>query len=76
MSSAVNIFLHATRKCSQKCQKCLVQKVGHLGLFRPIPMIQPPFCSSCAALQYEPGTKFFHQAVPELYDLQKSEILV
>ena len=54
MSSAVNVFVHAMLFTSTH-KKCLVQKVGHLGLLGPIPMIQPPFCSSCVALQYEPG---------------------
>ena len=57
MSSAVNVFVHAIRK---RPKKCLAQKVGHLGLLHPIPMIQAPLDSSCVALQYEPGTKFFH----------------
>ena len=56
-------------------KKCLAQKVRHLGLLRPIPMIQPPFCSYCVALQYEPGMKFFHQVVPELCDIKKPENL-
>ena len=73
MSSAVNVFVHAIRKRSQKC---LAQNVGNVGSLGPIPMIQPPFCSYCVALQYEPGTKFFHRAVPELHGLQKSEISV
>ena len=30
-------------------------------------MFQAPFNSSCVALQYEPGTKFFHRAVPEIH---------
>ena len=55
MSSAVNVFVHAVHK--------RLQKVGYLGSLGPIPMIQPPFCSSCVALQYGPGTKFFY---PEL----------
>ena len=63
-SSAVNVFVHAIRKRSKKC---LAQKVGHLDLLGPIPMIQPPFCSSCVALQYEPGMKFFHRMVPVLH---------
>ena len=33
-------------------------------------MIQAPFDSSCVALQYETGTKFFHRAVPELHDIK------
>ena len=33
-------------------------------------MFQAPFNSSCVALQYEPGTKFFHQAVLELHDIK------
>ena len=57
MSSAVNVFVHAIHKRSQKC---LTQKVARFGLLGPIPMIQPPFNSSFVALQYEPGAKFFH----------------
>ena len=64
MSSAVNVFVHAIRKRSKKC---LAQKVDNLGSLGPIPMIQPPFNSSCIALQYESGTKFFYRAVPELH---------
>ena len=30
-------------------------------------MFQAPFDSSCVALQYETGTKFFHRAVPEIH---------
>ena len=73
MSSVVNGFVHAICKRSQKC---LTQKVARFGSLGPIPMIQPPFNSSCVALQYEPGTKFFHRAVPELHGLQNSEISV
>ena len=57
MSSKAIVFVQAIRKHSQKC---LVQNVGHLGSLELIPMIQPQFCSSCVALQYEPKTKFFH----------------
>ena len=64
MGSAVNVFVHAIRKRSKKC---LAQKVVRFGSPGWIPMIQAPFCSSCVALQYEPGTKFFHRAVPELH---------
>ena len=64
MSSAVNVFVHAIRK---RLKKCLAQKVGHLGSLGPIPMIQTPLDSSRVALQYQPGTKFFHRAVPELH---------
>ena len=62
MSSAVNVFVHAIHTRSKEC---LAQKVGHLGSLGPILMIQ--LDSFWVALQYEPGTKFFHQAVPELY---------
>ena len=51
-------------------------KVGILGSLGRIPMIQPPFNSSSVALQYEPGTKLFHQAVPELHSHKQSEISV
>ena len=64
MSSAVDVFVHAIRKRSKKC---LTQKVDNLGSFGPIPMVQQPFHSSCVALQYEPRTKFFLRAVPELH---------
>ena len=57
MSSAVNVFVHAIRKRSQE-MSCV--KVVRFGLLRPIPMIQPLFCSSCVALQYDTGTMFFH----------------
>ena len=67
MSTAVNGFVHAVRKRSQK--------VGHLGSFGLIPMIQPPFCSSCVALQYETGMKFFHRVVPELCDIKNQKNL-
>ena len=66
MSSAVNVFVHAIRKRSKKC---LAQKVVRFGSPGWIPMFQGPFCSSCVALQYEPGTKFFHRAVPELFSI-------
>ena len=39
-------------------------------------MIQAPFNSSCVALQYETGTKFFHRAVPELHGIKKQKISV
>ena len=35
-------------------------------------MIQVPFNSSCAALQYETGMKFFHRAVPKLHAVKNS----
>lgn len=52
------------------CTKCLVQNVGHPGVLHLISMIQVPFCSSCVALQYEPWTKCFHWAVPELHTVK------
>ena len=64
MSSAVIAFVHAVCKRSQKC---LAQKVVRFGSLGWISMIQVPFNSSCVALQYETGTKFFHRAVPELH---------
>ena len=67
MSSAVNVFVHAIRKRSKKC---LTQKVAHFGSPGWIPMIQVPFSSSCVALQYEPRTKFFYQAIPELHAVE------
>ena len=47
-------------------------KVGNLGFLGPISMIEPPFNSTCVALQYKPGTKFFHRVVPELRTLNYS----
>ena len=73
MSSAVTVFVHAIRKHSKKC---LAQKMGNLGSLGPIPMIQPPFNSTSVALQYEPGTKFFHRAVPELHALKYSAKII
>ena len=70
MSSAATAFVHATLKRSQKC---LAQKVARFGSLGWIPMIQVPFNSSCTALQYKTGTKFFHRAVPELYGIKKLE---
>ena len=35
-------------------------------------MIQVPFSSSCAALQYETGMKVFHRAVPKLHAVKNS----
>ena len=43
MSSAMTIFVHAMRKCSEKC---LMQKVACFGSPKWISMIQAPFCSS------------------------------
>ena len=69
MSSTASASVHAICKRSQKC---LTQKVGHLhvGSLGWIPMIQVPFNSSCVALQYETGTKFFHRAIPELHAIK------
>ena len=64
MSSAVNVF------CAyylEELTKVPRAKVGNFGSLQLIRMIQPPFYSTCVALQYEPGTKFFHRAVPELH---------
>ena len=49
MSSTASASVHAICKRSQKC---LVQKVGHLGSLGWIPMIQVLLNSSCVALQY------------------------
>ena len=73
MSSAAIASVHAIHKLSQKC---LTQKVVHFGSLGWIPMIQVPFNSSCVALQYEIGTKFFHWAVPELYGIKNQKISV
>ena len=51
-------------------KKYLAQKVARFGSLGQIPMIQAPFNSSCVALQYETGTKFFHRAVPEIRDIK------
>ena len=39
-------------------------------------MIQEPFNSSCVALQYKTGTKFFHRAVPELHGIKNLKLSV
>ena len=57
-------------------KKCLVQKVGHLVSLGLIPMIQAPFNSSCTALQYETGMKFFHWVVLELHGIENHNISV
>ena len=66
MSCVVNVFVHAFRKC---LQKCLTQKVARFGSLGLIPMIQPPFNSSCVALQYEPGAKFSIEWFPSYTQL-------
>jgi hypothetical protein len=48
-------------------KKCLAQKVVCFGSLEWIPIIRAPFNSSCAALQYETGMKFFDWVVPELH---------
>ena len=45
-------------------KKCLAQKVGHLGYWFPW---FNHHSIARVALQYEPGTRFFHWAVPELH---------
>ena len=57
-------------------KKCLAQKVARFGSLGWIPIIQTPFNSSCAALQYETGMKFFHRAVPEIHDIENHKSLV
>ena len=69
MSSAAIASVHAIRKRSQKC---LAQKVVRFGSLGWIPMIQVPFNSSCVALRYETGTKFFYRAVPKLHAVKNS----
>ena len=65
MSSAV-CFCACYSTTHKRLQKCLMQKVVYFGFLGWIPMIQAPFNSSYAALQYETGIKFFHRAVPKL----------
>jgi hypothetical protein len=55
-------------------KKCLAQKVAQFGSLGWIPIFQPPFNSTCAALQYETETKFLHQAVPELHGIKTQKI--
>ena len=69
MSSVVIAFVHAVCKRSQKR---LAQKVVRFSSLGWILMIQVPFNSSCVALQYETGMKFFHRAVPELHTVKNS----
>ena len=63
MSSAVFGFVRAVCKRLQKVPR------ENSGIFRPILMIQLPFYSPCVALQYEPGTKFFCRAIPEIHGI-------
>ena len=71
MSSAVKVFVHAICK---HLKKCLVQKVGHLGLLHPIPIIQLPLNITCVALQHETGTKFFHRASAEIHGIKGQKL--
>ena len=73
MSFAARASMDAICKRSKKC---LAQKVGHLRFLGRIPMIQVPVNSSCVALQYETGTKFFHRAVPELHTIKNSTKII
>ena len=66
----MNVFVHAIHKRSKKC---LTQNVDNLGSLGPISIIQPPFNSSCVALQYEPGTTYLHRAVPQVTLQQKNQ---
>ena len=68
MNSAASVFVDATCKRSQKC---LAQKVGHLG--------SPGWFkhhSIALVLLYKTGTKFFHWAVPELHTVKNSTKIV
>ena len=69
MRSAVAAFVHATLKYSQKVP---CEKSGTFWFPRMDSMIQVSFISSCTALQYETGMKFFHRAVPKLHDVKNS----
>jgi hypothetical protein len=53
-----------------------VQKVGQIGTLGWIPTIQPPFNSSCAAVQYETGTNLSHLAVSEIHAIENLKISV
>ena len=68
MSSAATASVHATRKHSQKVPST---KSGTFWFPWVDPMTQVSFHSSCVALQYETGTKFFHRAVAELHAVKK-----
>ena len=57
-------------------KKCLAQKVARFGSLGWIPIIRVAFNSSCVALQYKTGTKFFHRAVPELHGIKNRKISV
>jgi hypothetical protein len=39
-------------------------------------MIQVPFNTSCATLQYETGTKFVHRVGPEIHAINNNAKLV
>ena len=65
MSSAAFGFVHAVCK---RTQKCLAQKVGHLCLLRPIPMIR---LSARVAPQYEPG---LHEVIGAKLSIQNIHV--
>ena len=66
MSSVAIGFVHAIRKCSKKF---LAQKVVRFGSPGRIPMIQPLFCTSYVALQYETGMKLHDIKYPENFSI-------
>ena len=56
MSSVVTGFVHAIRKPLRKVPRA---KSGMFWFLGPISMFKHAFYSSCPALSYEPGTKFY-----------------
>ena len=75
MSSAASALLLCMLLASAH-KKCLAQKVVRFGSPGWIPIIQAPFNSSCVALQYKTGTKFFHRAVPVTHSIKNQKISV
>ena len=66
MSSMVSTFVHAIY--SLTLTKSALCKKWHnlVPLDRSPLLIQTPFNSSCAALQYETGMMFFHRSISEI----------
>ena len=76
MSSAATAFVQATRKHSQKVPRTKSGTFWFPGSLGWIPMFPAPFNSSCAALQRETETKFFHRAVSKLHAVKNSAKII
>ena len=74
MSSMASTFVHTTRKHSQSAS---CKKWHNLVPLDGFPLFKHhSIASSCAALQYETETMFFHRAVSEKHDIENHKIPV